>query len=92
LGRNGVLYGTTQYGGNDTGGDCIYYGAEHCGIVFELAPPKVSGDAWKESILYIFGGPSVPMASLTLSPSGVLYGTTWDGGTYGKGTIFSIGP
>src|SRR5580700_3757284 len=22
----------------------------------------------------------------------VLYGTTWDGGTYGKGTIFSIGP
>ncbi len=97
IGKNGLLYGTTQYGGSATSGSpCSYYGASGCGTVFQLTPPTTPGGSWTETVLHSFTGQtgegSIPMAGLTLSSSGVLYGTTSGGGTAGKGTVFSIQP
>ncbi len=97
IGKNGVLYGTTQYGGSATSGSpCSYYGVSGCGTVFQLTPPTTPGGAWTETILHSFtglnGDGSIPMAGLTQTSSGVLYGTTSGGGTAGKGTVFSIQP
>ena len=96
LGKNGVLYGTTTYGGSATSG-CHdpSTGAFGCGTVFQLTPPASPGGAWTETILHSFTGQngegSIP-GPLTASPVGVLYGPTWSGGTAGKGTIFAIQP
>ena len=96
LGKNGVLYGTTTYGGSATT-VCHnpYTEASGCGTVFQLTPPATAGGAWTESIMHSFTGPngdgSAPGA-LTLGPGGVLYGPTWTGGTAGKGTIFALNP
>jgi hypothetical protein len=96
LGKNGVLYGTTTYGGSATSG-CHdpNTGANGCGTVFELTPPAMPGGAWTETILHSFTGQngegSIP-GPLTLGPTGVLYGSTLTGGTAGKGTIFAVEP
>ncbi len=76
----GTLYGTTVYGGTDTGPPC--YG---CGTVFELS---TSGN---ERVLYTFKGRKdgeAPYAGL-LNLKGLLYGTT-SGGTKSDGTAFTI--
>lgn len=97
LGINGVLYGTTQYGGSATSGSpCTFYGVSGCGTVFELTPPAVPGGAWTEKVLHSFTGQhgdgAIPIAGLALGPSGVLYGTTSRGGAAGLGTVFAIKP
>jgi uncharacterized repeat protein (TIGR03803 family) len=77
---NGVLYGTTDGGGANGGG-----------TIFSLTKNV------KETVLYSFGanssGPdgSQPFSGLTVL-NGTLYGTTWAGGTYGEGTVFSYTP
>ena len=45
----GNLYGTTQFGGGNTGNCSL-----GCGTIFELSP--ASGGAWTETILYAFQG------------------------------------
>jgi uncharacterized repeat protein (TIGR03803 family) len=97
VGPDGTIYGTTQYGGSaNAGSPCSSYGVTGCGTVFELVPPAAPGGAWTENILHSFtgldGDGSQPMAGLLISPSGVLYGTTEGGGTYGKGTVFAVRP
>ncbi|HEY6325243.1 MAG TPA: choice-of-anchor tandem repeat GloVer-containing protein [Candidatus Cybelea sp.] len=81
FGTNGVLYGTTEGGG-----------AYGLGTAYKLAP---SGGKYVEMILYSFaGGPNdggSPEAGL-VSVNGVLYGTTYGGGTSNDGTIFSLKP
>lgn len=81
---NGNLYGTTRGGG-------LY----DYGTVFGLSPNGSGG--WVESVLYSFcsdGGRcrdgQNPSAGLTLDSAGNLYGTTADGGTSGKGTVFML--
>jgi uncharacterized repeat protein (TIGR03803 family) len=80
----GNLYGTTEGGVfNDEG------------TVFELSP--ASGGTWSVTTLHTFpfaatGDGEFPHASLTLGPSGVLYGTTADGGSGFWGTVFQITP
>ena len=96
LGKNGVLYGTTTYGGSATAGSpCSLFGPTGCGTVFELTPPSTPGGAWTETILYSFTGQngegSIP-GPLTLGLGDVLYGPTETGGTAGKGTIFALKP
>ena len=97
VGKNGVLYGTTQNGGSATSA-CpgSYYVLPGCGIVFELTPPTAPGGTWTETILHTFTGQNGdganPAANLALSPTGVLYGTATAGGTAGKGTVFAIKP
>jgi uncharacterized repeat protein (TIGR03803 family) len=101
LGKDGVLYGTTNYGGSATSGSpCTGYGATStpgpigCGTVFQLTPPATPGGVWTETILHSFTGQdgegSVP-GPLTINADGVLFGPTFSGGG-GAGTIFALEP
>jgi uncharacterized repeat protein (TIGR03803 family) len=81
---NGRLFGTTQLGGS-----------KNLGSVFALVPPRVSGDSWKERVLYNFG--SVPNDGTgpnmgVLATSGTLLGVTVDGGANRRGTVFQLAP
>jgi len=83
LGANGVLYGTTQYGGSFTAGSPCQVAVSSvfgCGTVFQLTPPASPGGAWTETVLYSFSGKngegSMPLAGVTFGPGNVLYGTT----------------
>jgi uncharacterized repeat protein (TIGR03803 family) len=78
----GVLYGTTEQGGQ--------YGL---GTVFELLPPPAGKTSWLEKQLYQFSSNddgTAPVAGLTFGPTGVLYGTTSAGGPNFAGTIFEL--
>ena len=78
--KSGLLYGTT-YGGGTAG----------YGTVFSLTPAV--GGTWTEKVLYSFAGSpdgANPLAGLTLSTKGVLYGTTYGGGGLGWGTVFEL--
>jgi uncharacterized repeat protein (TIGR03803 family) len=73
---NGALYGTSAYGGDRNG----------VGTAFGIDPDGLI------KVLHVFqGGPggNEPFSGLTLV-SGILYGTTYEGGTYGYGTIFRL--
>jgi len=79
---NGVLYGTTEYGGvhSCSGGGC--------GTVFSITP---SG---KERVLHAFAAKpdgAEPVAGL-VEVDGTLYGTTQVGGSSGYGTVFALTP
>jgi uncharacterized repeat protein (TIGR03803 family) len=79
----GNLYGTTYFGGA--------YG--YYGTVFDLTP--AAGGTWTEKVLYNFSGfPDGinPVGGLIFDGTGNLYGTTYLGGTYGKGTLFELTP
>jgi uncharacterized repeat protein (TIGR03803 family) len=78
----GNLYGTTEQGGAtncDNG----------CGIVFKITPDG------QETVFHSFGGTGDgwnPKARVTLDAAGNVYGTTYQGGTYNRGTIFKLTP
>jgi hypothetical protein len=78
----GSLYGTTMRGG--TG---------QVGVVFALGNV---GGSWSESVVYNFAGGNDganPQSRPLLDPqTGVLYGTTLNGGTNSGGTIYSVKP
>lgn len=81
--HGGVFYGTTRKGG----GTKTMFGG---GTVFSLTP------AGRESVVYAFPCCSAqdglnPMAGL-LDVGGTLYGTTSNGGTHSRGTVFSVIP
>lgn len=81
----GNLYGTTRFGGAQ---NC----SDGCGTVFELSP---SGGGWTEKVIYTFQGPPngyEPWVGLTMDSSGNLYGTTYEGGSGGGGTVFELSP
>ncbi len=78
----GNLYGTTYYGG-----------LHGFGTVFEFSPRQ--GGGWTETFLNSFqNGPDGrnPQASLIFDGLGNLYGTTWNGGIHGYGTVFEVLP
>lgn len=80
LDAQGNLYGTTAFTGGSTDRD-------PGGTVFKL---DTSGN---ETVLYRFlGSPDgdFPLAGLVLDSQGNLYGTTYRGGAYGKGTVFRL--
>jgi uncharacterized repeat protein (TIGR03803 family) len=82
--KNGALYGTTYAGGT-----------YDVGTVFELSR---SGGKWTETVLHTFqfdNGSNDgfnPLAGLSWSTSGNLYGTTPQGGSPGGGTVFELTP
>lgn len=82
FGPNGILYGTTEEGGNH---GCNP--GSGCGTVFTLRPqPTVCGSLtcpWTETLLYAFGGydPAFPMGDLIFDDAGNIYGTGAGGGT-----------
>jgi len=81
LDKSGNLYGTTYQGG-----------ANGEGTVFEVSPSGA------ETVLHSFcTQPGCtdgyhPLAGLVLDTSGNLYGTTYDGGAHGAGTVFEVSP
>jgi uncharacterized repeat protein (TIGR03803 family) len=81
----GNLYGTTAAGG-----------LNKKGTVFQLTPG--AGGTWSETVLYSFCSATgctdgaTPLAGLIFDAHGNLYGTTQDGGTQGKGTVFQLTP
>ena len=79
--HHGNLYGTAPAGGA--------YGG---GAVFKLSR---SDSGWKETVLYSFQGQSDgqnPVGGLILDDDGNLYGTTFDGGVNGGGTVYKLSP
>lgn len=86
LGANGVLYGTTYYGGSSGLG---------LGTVFELTPPSAPGGTWTESVIFSFTQPGrgyYPTGSLVLGGNHALYGVTQNGGTSSQGAVFRLEP
>jgi uncharacterized repeat protein (TIGR03803 family) len=79
VGADGNYYGTTSEGG-------LYGG----GAAFRMTPGGVF------TRLYSFGSATGdglgPGATLVLGPDGNFYGTTFEGGQYGAGTVFRISP
>lgn len=82
FGPDGALYGTTYYGGA--------YGD---GTVFRVTLTPPAGGA--ETVVHSFQNSpdgANPYGGLILGRDSALYGTTYDGGGVGAGTVFKIGP
>jgi uncharacterized repeat protein (TIGR03803 family) len=78
----GNIYGTAGSGG-----------IQNNGLVFEFAPSALSGQPWTETVLYSFSGVDGGQPSgVTLGVSGILYGTSWGGGTNNDGVVFQLMP
>jgi uncharacterized repeat protein (TIGR03803 family) len=78
----GNIYGATGQGGS-----------ANLGAVYRLTPGGVLG--WTETVLYSFQGGSDganPAAGVILDDAGNIYGTTSQGGSSGKGTVFKLTP
>ncbi len=85
----GALYGTTTWGGPN---NCSP--PYECGTVFKLTHRN---SAWVLQTLYTFDPNTgmdgyAPIGQLTRDPSGLLYGTTQEGGPKGDGTVFQLRP
>jgi uncharacterized repeat protein (TIGR03803 family) len=80
---SGNLYGTTDFGGTHAGG-----------TVFELTPEGCC--IWNEVMLHNFDISAsdgyYPYAGVILDARGNLYGTTFEGGVNGLGTVFEVKP
>jgi hypothetical protein len=94
LDSTGAIYGTTFYGGNESG-VCKYgVGGSGCGTLYKLVPPVRKAGKWKEEMVRRFQGADGdnPAAGVTLRGDGV-YGTTMTGGPGGgAGTVFRMTP
>jgi uncharacterized repeat protein (TIGR03803 family) len=84
----GNLYGTAESGGIHGVAGCYPYS---CGTVFEL---RRGSTGWTKKTITGAKGPSGPDGAHTTAGliivNGALYGTTYDGGRYGWGTIFKL--
>ncbi len=75
---DGLLYGTTQNGG-----------ANLAGTIYRMSP-QGSNHAVLHSFSMTAGDGYLPMTSPVEGRDGVLYGTTWAGGSAGRGTVYKI--
>ncbi len=80
--QQGNAYGTTQYGGTN-----------NKGTVYKLTR---NGQQWTETVLYSFGSGAsdgyYPLHNVVIDHAGNLYGTTYQGGASGGGTVFQLAP
>lgn len=81
---NGVLYGTTQYGGKSTG-----LCATGCGTVFEAHTDGTKKTRYSFEYTPSSGDGAYPAAGV-VDVNGELYGTTSSGGKYGDGAVFAL--
>jgi uncharacterized repeat protein (TIGR03803 family) len=78
--NRGNLYGTAGTGGTDG-----------FGAIFQLNPN--SDGTWRYSVLHSFSGGSdgsLPYAGVTVGSTSQLYGTTYLGGEYNNGVVFTL--
>jgi uncharacterized repeat protein (TIGR03803 family) len=85
--NNGNFFGTTNIGGTNNDG-----------TVFELTPNTTTG-GWNEAVIYSFcalagcaDGENPTIANVIFDSNGNLYGTTYNGGAHGYGTVFELSP
>ena len=85
VGKNGELYGTTQWGGIAANG-----------TVFRMTPPSGPAGAWTHTVLHKFmshaADGSEPASGLLVGPRGELYGAAAKGGAWGRGVLFKLTP
>lgn len=84
-----TLYGVTEFGG---GGPCAEFGFKGCGTVYSLTKKRAQPAV--ETVVYAFQGGvdgAYPYAGVT-KVGDAFYGTTYAGGAYGNGTVFSLTP
>jgi uncharacterized repeat protein (TIGR03803 family) len=89
---NGVLGLAFDSGGN-LFGTTVSGGVDGNGSVFELSPAP--GGRWTETLPYsfVFGSDGqYPEGSPTFDALGNVYGTTYDGGVNGEGTVYRLTP
>lgn len=98
--KAGNLYGVTEEGGSTA---CP---PGWCGTIYELSPPAQNGEAWTETVLYVFKGHdqndgSSPAGTLIADAGGNLYGVAAYGGSgpcvlfgtpTGCGAVFELSP
>ena len=81
----GNLYGTTQSGGKF-----------NSGTLYQLLPPATGKALWSETVLHSFGGSAgdgpAPNGTVVPDAAGNIFGTTYNGGKFGYGTVFKISP
>jgi uncharacterized repeat protein (TIGR03803 family) len=82
LGPSGSFYGTATGGNSSCSGGC--------GSVFQLA--QDSSGNWRGKILHSFDGTDGSEPDSLVLNNGVLYGTTFMGGTSNYGTVFKLVP
>jgi hypothetical protein len=92
--KNGVMYGTTHFGGNS---GCLQAGGVGCGTAYTLSPiSSTTKGAWAEEIIYTFQGipdGASPVGGLLFGQGGALFGVTESGGLRdGSGTVFELVP
>jgi uncharacterized repeat protein (TIGR03803 family) len=82
LGPSGSFYGTATAGNSSCSGGC--------GSVFQLA--QNSSGTWRGRILHAFDGTDGSEPDSLILNNGVIYGTTYMGGSSNYGTIFKLVP
>jgi len=81
FGRDGNLYGTTQFGGT-----------KNLGTAFKLTKPKVETGAWVHTLLHSFDqtdGAEI-VGGLVFDSAGNLYGAAASGGQHQLGVVFEL--
>jgi uncharacterized repeat protein (TIGR03803 family) len=79
-GRDGALYGTTSASGSGDFGTVFKVSTAGTGLVVLHSFSTNSADG------------QTPYAGLVEGTDGAMYGTTAQGGTYGRGTVFTVNP
>ena len=80
VGKDGYFYGTTLYGGS----------SYNAGTVYELFEAR---GVWVEKVIYAFTAGKAgeyPYDGLVIDKSGVLYGTTYQGGANNYGVVYKL--
>jgi uncharacterized repeat protein (TIGR03803 family) len=80
-GRDGNLYSTSTYGGLNNNNE---------GTVFQLSPSGSMTPLWNFDGTNKTNSGVYPDSGLTLGTDGNFYGTTYEGGNSGAGTVFKV--
>jgi len=95
LGPERALYGAADGGIQNCGSARNQY----CGVVYRLRVSPVAcftlPCSWTGNVIYRFTGDPdgwSPNGKLVLDQAGNLYGTTTNGGAYGRGTVYELTP
>ncbi|MGA7218874.1 MAG: choice-of-anchor tandem repeat GloVer-containing protein [Candidatus Sulfotelmatobacter sp.] len=82
---DGKLYGTTVEGGNSNNSICFAAFSSGCGTVFRIT----TGGVFTTLHSFNWTGGNAPYGGMVQATNGILYGTTYDGGVFQGGTIYS---